>query len=129
MPEDLRQFAWWIIRGVVSGRFGDRQASVLVAAGRLAAGLGPDTDAEEDALAATVLRGRVMHGMPPDGEDEWALAESLFTPGAIREMRRWGSVERDLVDHGEPGALFEGAALEPELAGLVHVEDRVGREL
>lgn len=130
VPEDLRQFAWWVIHAVVDGVVDERRASVLVAAGRLAAGLGPDSDSEEEALAATVLRGRVMHGMPPEDEDEWTLAERLFEPAVMKTLRRWaGLLEDDLVDDAQPGGLFEDAALERELPLAVEVEDRVGGHL
>lgn len=125
-PEELRAFGWWVIRGLLGGAIDERKAAVLVSAARLVAGLEPDGDSLDEALAATVLRGRVMHGLPPQGQDQWAMAASLFTLEAMAELRRWEqSVEGDLVDNREPLSLLDGAALHPDLPLVGDVDEGV----
>lgn len=125
-PEELRAFGWWVIRGLLGGAIGERKGAVLVSAARLVAGLGPDGDALDEALAATVLRGRVMHGLPPEDEAQWELAASLFTPDALAELRSWDtSVEADLVDDREPLPLLDSTALHRDLPLVGDVDEGV----
>lgn len=125
-PEDLRAFGWWLIRGVLGETVEVQKGSVLVAAARLIAALGPESEADDQALAAAVLRGRVMHGLAPEGDAEWDLARALFTAEALAEIRRWAeSVEPDLVHHREPGGLRQASALEREVSRGSDVDDGV----
>lgn len=125
-PENLRAFGWWLIRGVLGETVEVQKGSVLIAAARLIAALGPESETDDQALAAAALRGRVMHGLAPESDAEWELARALFSAEALAEIRRWAeSVEPDLVDNGEPGRLLETSALERELPLGGDVDDGV----
>lgn len=122
---DLRTLAWWLIAGILRGDADARQASVVVSLMRTLAALGPAGPGEEEALREVELRGRLMHGLPPRNEEEWARAGAAFTPDALAEFRRWAEellLESDGRDRLEPLYLRERGA------GHVHVPLLVDRE-
>jgi hypothetical protein len=87
--KDLRGLAWWTAGALLSGDLPGRDAAVVSNLIRTLQSLGPEPESEEQVLAEVELRGRLMNGLPPRDEAEWALAESVFTPEAIEEFRRW----------------------------------------
>lgn len=89
-PErDLRELGWWMVDEVLANRVGREQASGVAAIMRVLAGLGADDAHDDEALAEIELRGRLAHGMPPRGDEQWALARQRFTDAALREFERW----------------------------------------
>lgn len=115
---DLRVLAWWLIAGVLSETVDTRQASVVAGLIRTLVALGPAGASEEEALREVELRGRLMHGLPPRDEDEWARAEAAFTPDALAEFRRWGG---ELLLEGDGGDRLEPFDFGQHRAGDVHV--------
>ena len=62
---DARGLAWWTVDSLLRGELPASNASVIASLLRVIAGLGPDPVSEEEALAETAFRGRIMHGLPP----------------------------------------------------------------
>lgn len=84
-----RRLAWWLAAEIAGGDFEAQRGTVLSNVLRLLHAMGPEPADEEDALAEVEMRGRLMHGQPPAGPDEWARAERTFDAEAIGEFRRW----------------------------------------
>jgi hypothetical protein len=105
---DLRALAWWVIAETLGNRIDPPKASVVNAIMRTLSSLGPEPAGEERALEDVVLRGLLMHGIPPRDEEEWVRAAELFDDEALAEFRRWAVLlgEADSDDRLEP--LFPG---------------------
>lgn len=123
---DLAGLGWWVVRAMAEGSLEERTASVLASLMRVLAAVGGGEAAGEDVLREVVLRGLVMHGVPPRTEDEWELARAIFDDGALAEIRRWAPlVEADGDDDLQPFRLGEGRAVEVEMPLLIEDEDAV----
>lgn len=111
---DVRGFAWWLAEELLQGIGAPwNNATPVTSVLRVLAAMGPEPMAEDEALAEVELRGLVMHGIPPRTPEEWARAEALFSPEALREIRRWEPLLA--ADEGE-GELLEregGHGLQP----------------
>lgn len=102
-PRDLRELGWWLIEQVLEARIDQKDAAVVSTLIRTLATLGPSPLDDERALREVMLRGRLMHGLPPASEDEWRQAEEAFEPAAIAEFLRWRPLlEGDAEDRFEP---------------------------
>ncbi|MDW8047010.1 MAG: hypothetical protein RMK15_07010, partial [Chloroflexota bacterium] len=65
LPRDPAALAWWAIGEVVAGRLDPRAASVVAALLRVLTKLESNELPAEAAAAAALLRGRLLHGVPP----------------------------------------------------------------
>ncbi len=86
---DLHGLGWWLVRETLGGNVDRGTASVVVSAMRILANLDAPPADTAALQQETELRARLMHGLPPRTDDEWALAGRLFTDEAVEEMRRW----------------------------------------
>lgn len=93
VQHDLHRVAWSLLGEAVAEE--DRNASLISTLIRVLASLGPAQDDEDGVLREVVLRGRLMTGMPPATEDQWARAEQVFDDAALTELRRW---EREVAN-------------------------------
>jgi hypothetical protein len=88
---DLHAVAWALLEDLLEddGVDAARRASAGATLIRVVEGLGEPPVSGERAAAEIALRGMIMHGLPPRNEEEWALAEELFTPEAVAMFRTW----------------------------------------
>lgn len=126
--KDLRSLGWWLIERVLLGQFETQRASVAASLMRTLAALGPEEASEEEALREVELRGRLMHGLPPRTEEEWARAQEAFDEGSLAEFRRWANpllLEGDRGNGPEPFDLRQRGAGDVHMPLLIDDEDRV----
>lgn len=103
---DISGVAWWAVEqlatGALEGRDGGTYATLL----RVLLACDPDDPAAAAVLAEVELRGRLMHGLPPETMEQWRLLEARFGTDVVNEVRRWaGLFESDPLDIVDP-ALF-----------------------
>jgi hypothetical protein len=123
---DVRSLGWWLVEHTIGREeMSPREIAVLGTLLRTLGGLGPDDLDEEQALADAVLRGVVMHGVPPRSDEEWERARALFDDEALVEFRRWRALrEVDADDVDEPLRRADGGADHPDVAVRLEDEDR-----
>ena len=96
---DLRGLGWWLIEETLAGRVTPPEASAVNRMMHTLLQLGPTPEADERALQEVALRGLLMHGVPPRGEDEWRRAAEIFDDEALAEFRRWAAPEGEPAKH------------------------------
>jgi hypothetical protein len=86
---DLPELGWWLIARVLENNLDAKRTAVIATLMRVIAAFGQDVLPPEAALREAELRGRLMHGLPPRDEAEWALAEATFSASALETMRQF----------------------------------------
>jgi hypothetical protein len=121
---DPRMFAWWAIGAVLESRLDSKDGAVVANLLRIIQALGPEPQSQAERLQEAQLRGRIMHGLPPQSPEEWEFAATLYNDEALAEFRRWEELlERDAGDVDEPHRFVYGVAHEREMPGVVERED------
>ena len=121
---DPHGIVWWLIERAAREKLEVRFASVVNQTLRTLIQLGQAGADEEQALASIVVRGRLMHGLPPANPEQWALAESMFAAEALEEFRRWPKLlEDDASDGREPLYFREQGRGQHQLSGSSHVDN------
>lgn len=97
LPREPRAVAWWALNELIAGRLDPRTASVVAYLLRILTKLDEGELPPNEAMAAALLRGRLVHGALPGTAEEWALAEAFLGSAVVAEIRRWSGVD---ADHG-----------------------------
>lgn len=92
---DLHRVAWALLAEAVVEE--NRNASLISTLIRVLASLGPAQDDEDAVLKEVVLRGRLMTGIAPATDDEWARAQQVFDDATLSQFRRWEAEVADLL--------------------------------
>ena len=121
---DPRRFAWWTIGAVLEEGLDARAGGVVANLLRIIQALGPEPQSEAERLKEAQLRGRIMHGLPPQSPEEWAYAATVFNDEALAEFRRWEELlEGDAGDVDEPHRFVYGVAHERNVPRVIERED------
>lgn len=86
---DLRSVAWIWLQQLTS-ELSSRNGATAASWARLILNLGEEPAGEDDVREEAAVVGSILHGIPPRDDRQWALAEEIFDPQTMRDIRSWG---------------------------------------
>jgi hypothetical protein len=90
---DMREVLWCYWEGIRTA-LGYTAGSAMATVARALQSCGEDTTDLEDAIAVAVVNGRMVHGLPPRNDAEWAIADRIYEPSTVEELRGWEAADQ-----------------------------------